>query len=193
MKKTTNQRLSTLDLVYIAVGAALIAICSWISVPLTVPFTLQTFAVFFLLTLFGGKRGTLSVLVYILLGAVGLPVFSGMQGGIGVLAGNTGGYILGFVLTGLIFWGAEALFGKSAVSQLAALTLGLAVCYLFGTLWFMLYTHTFNAAGFAGEARYFAGTRLEKYLRRSLHGMTDEKFEELTGRLNARLKTVARR
>ena len=150
MKKTTNQRLSTLDLVYIAVGAALIAICSWISVPLTVPFTLQTFAVFFLLTLFGGKRGTLSVLVYILLGAVGLPVFSGMQGGIGVLAGNTGGYILGFLLTGLIFWGAEALFGKSAVSQLAALTLGLAVCYLFGTVWFLvLYTRTKGAVSIA--------------------------------------------
>ena len=61
-------------MVYIAVFAVLIAICSWISIPTTVPFTLQTFAVFLAVGVLGGKRGSLSVLIYILLGAVGIPV-----------------------------------------------------------------------------------------------------------------------
>ena len=126
------------DLAYMAVCAALIAVCSWISIPATVPFTLQTFAVFCVLGLLGGKRGTVSVLVYILLGAVGLPVFSGFQGGVGALLGTTGGYIVGFIFIGLIVWGAERLFGQKLAVRIAAMLVGLAVCYAFGTAWFML-------------------------------------------------------
>ena len=127
----------TLDMAFIALGAALIAICSWLSIPLTVPVTLQTFAVFFIVTLLGGKRGTASVLVYILLGAAGVPVFAGFSSGIGVLFGNTGGYILGFLLIGLIAWGFEKWLGKNYFVQTAALLLGLLCCYAFGTAWFM--------------------------------------------------------
>ena len=76
----------TLALVYIAICAGFIAICSWISIPTAVPFTMQTFAVFFAVGFLGGKRGTAAVLIYILLGAVGLPVFSGFTGGLGVLS-----------------------------------------------------------------------------------------------------------
>ncbi len=130
-------RMGTLELAYIAFGAALMAICSWISIPMAVPFTLQTFAVFFVLQVLGGKAGTLSVLVYILMGALGLPVFSGFAGGMGVLFGNTGGYILGFVFVGLIYMGAEKLAENKAVVRVTALVLGLAVCYTFGTAWFM--------------------------------------------------------
>ena len=65
-----SNRRKTLDLTYIAIGAALISVCSWISIPGAVPFTLQTFAVFSVLLLLGGKRGTLSILTYILLGAI---------------------------------------------------------------------------------------------------------------------------
>ena len=67
----------TYDLVYVALFAVLIAICAWISVPTTVPFTLQTFGIFLTVGLLGGKRGSMAVLVYILLGAAGIPVFSG--------------------------------------------------------------------------------------------------------------------
>ena len=126
-----------LDLVYIAIGAALIAICSWISIPTAVPFTLQTFAVFFVLLALGGERGTLATLVYVLLGAVGVPVFAGFSGGIGVLLGNTGGYIIGFLLTGLIYILFTKFFKKNIVMKVIALVLGLAVCYAFGTAWFM--------------------------------------------------------
>ena len=130
-------RMRSLDLVYISIGAALIAICSWISIPTAVPFTLQTFAVFFILLLLGGKRGTFAILIYVLLGAVGLPVFAGFKGGIGILFGNTGGYIWGFLLSGLIYCLFTKLFTKSKMIKVAALVLGLVVCYAFGTAWFM--------------------------------------------------------
>ncbi len=133
----TDSQIKTTDLVYVAIGAALIVICSWISIPTAVPFTLQTFSVFTVLSLLGGRRGTLSILVYILMGAVGIPVFSGFKGGVGVLFGNTGGYILGFLLTGLIFILFERFFGTKTVSVIVALLLGLALCYAFGTAWFM--------------------------------------------------------
>ena len=126
-----------LDLVYVAIGAALIAICSWISIPTAVPFTLQTFAVFFVLLALGGERGTLATLVYVLLGAVGVPVFAGFSGGIGVLLRNTGGYIIGFLFTGLIYILFTKFFKKNIVMKVVALVLGLAVCYAFGTAWFM--------------------------------------------------------
>ena len=135
VKKKT--KLQVTDLAYIAMGASLIAICSWISIPTTVPFTLQTFAVFFVLLLLGGERGTLATLVYVLLGAVGVPVFSGFSGGIGVLLGNTGGYILGFLFVGLIYMLFMKIFKKNIYIKIAALVLGLLVCYVFGTAWFM--------------------------------------------------------
>ena len=94
----TKRKMKTIDLAYMALGAVIIAVCSWISIPTVVPFTLQTFAVFSVLGLLGGKRGTISVLIYILLGAVGVPVFAGFSGGFGVILGPTGGYIVGFLL-----------------------------------------------------------------------------------------------
>ena len=86
-------------MVYISFFAIVIAIGSWISIPTMIPFTLQTFAVFITVGILGGKRGAAAVSLYILLGVVGIPVFAGFKGGIGVLLGNTGGYILGFLLT----------------------------------------------------------------------------------------------
>ena len=77
MSTVTATKTKTYDLAYVAVFAVLIAICSWISIPMTVPFTLQTFGVFMAVGVLGGKRGSLAVLVYILLGAIGVPVFAG--------------------------------------------------------------------------------------------------------------------
>ena len=139
---------NTLDLVYTALGAVLIAVCSWISIPTTVPFTMQTFAVFFVLLALGGKRGTMSILVYILLGAVGMPVFAQFASGMGVLLGSTGGYIVGFLFTGLIYWFAAGIFGKKRWVQIASLLVGTAVLYAFGTAWFLLfYARTGQAVG----------------------------------------------
>lgn len=129
--------LQTIDLAYVAVCAALMAVCSWISIPAAVPFTLQTFAVFCSLGLLGGKRGTAAILVYLLLGALGVPVFAGFSGGVGVLFGTTGGYLLGFILMGLTYWIGERLNRGSLGVRIATMLLGLLLCYAFGTAWFM--------------------------------------------------------
>ena len=140
----------TLDLAYIAIGAALISICSWISIPTAVPFTLQTFAVFAVLLLIGGKRGIMSILTYIVMGAVGLPVFSGFTGGMGSLLGKTGGYILGFLLTGVIYFLFTKFLSEKLLVEILALVLGLLVCYAFGTGWFMyIYMRDTGAVGLA--------------------------------------------
>jgi biotin transport system substrate-specific component len=128
----------TKDIALIALFTALLAVCSWISVPTAIPFTMQTFGVFLTIGLLGGKRGTAAILTYLLLGAVGLPVFSGFTGGIGHILGPTGGYILGFILTALLMWLAEALMGKSLKVLAASMVAGLIICYAFGTAWFII-------------------------------------------------------
>ena len=118
-----------------ALFAAMMALCAWIGIPLghTV-FTMQTFGVLLALGILGGKRGTISILCYLLLGAAGLPVFSGFRGGIGAILGPTGGYLWGFLATGLVFWSLEKW------SRPLAMIAGIAVCYACGTIWYMTYT-----------------------------------------------------
>lgn len=127
-----------LSMVYCSLFAIIIALCSYITIPVVIPFTLQTLGVFIALELLGGKKGTFSVLLYLLLGAVGAPVFSGFRGGIGVLLSNTGGYIVGFVFLAMIYWLITALLGKRLYARILGMTLGLLVCYIFGTLWFAI-------------------------------------------------------
>lgn len=128
---------------------ALIAICSWISIPLgEVPFTLQTFAIFLAIGLLGGKLGTISVVAYVLLGAIGVPVFAGFTGGFGIIMGTTGGYIIGFIFTALEMWLAERIFGKKPLVSIISMIIGLLICYAVGTVWFMvIYTHNTGAVG----------------------------------------------
>jgi len=147
MKKWNKS--ATYDVVFCALFAALMAVCSWISIPAAVPFTLQTFAVFLSVALLGGKRGTIAVVVYVLLGAVGLPVFAGFTGGVGVLLSSVGGYILGFIASALVMWAITSRFGDKRWTLLAAMIAGLFVCYLFGTAWFVVvYTRTKGAMSF---------------------------------------------
>ncbi len=136
--KAGHAGLNTRDAAMIAICAAVMAVCSWISIPAAVPFTMQTFGVFLAVGLLGGKNGTLAVFVYLLLGAAGLPVFSGFAGGIGHLFGATGGYIIGFVFSALLMWLMEWLLGKSMKVLVLSMISGLLVCYAFGTAWFMI-------------------------------------------------------
>ena len=122
--------------------AALTAICAWISIPvLDIAFTMQTFAVFLTLSVLGGKWGTVSIGMYLLLGFLGLPVFAGFGSGVSVLLGPSGGFLWGFFAAGITFWALERL--KAA----AAMMVSLAVCYLCGCLWFSAWA---GGAGFAG-------------------------------------------
>lgn len=136
------------ELAFTALMAVMIAVCSWISIPTTVPFTLQTFGIFCAVGLLGGKRGTFAVLVYIILGAVGVPVFAGFSGGVGVLFGSTGGYILGFLLSAIAYWIITMAFGDKLPVMIIAMAVGLLVCYAFGTAWFMfVYAKNTGAIG----------------------------------------------
>lgn len=148
---TLNKRYSkTAFLVLCGLFAALITICSYITIPLPftpVPINLGLLGVFLAGGLLGKKYGTISVLVYIIMGAAGLPVFSGFQGGLGVLAGPTGGFLLGYIAAAFIA-GIIADHSRSAESSrklalyTSALSLGTIVCYIFGTLWFMFLMKT---------------------------------------------------
>lgn len=141
MREKSVSRLRTLDLAYIALFAAFTTACAWVSVPVPkpfVPFTMQTFALFAALMTLGGRRGLYTIIVYLLLGAVGLPVFTGFRGGLGVLLGTTGGYLIGFVALALAYWLLTAKFGDSLPIRIAGCTLGLALCYTFGTAWFLI-------------------------------------------------------
>lgn len=150
MVTMTAAKSKTYDMVYIAVFAVLMAICSWISIPTAVPFTLQTFGVFLAIGVLGGRKGSLAVLVYILLGAIGVPVFAGFTGGIGILLRNTGGYIIGFLFSALAMWAMEMLFGKKPWVLALSMAVGLTVCYAFGTAWFMVvYAKDAGAIGLA--------------------------------------------
>ena len=145
---TASTRLRTRYLTHVALFAVLMAVCAWITIPMTVPFTLQIFAVFAALATLGGRRGTYAVAVYLLLGAVGLPVGAGFQGGLGWLLGTTGGYIVGFLCIALIYWLMTAKLGESLPVSIAACVLGLAVCYVFGTIWFIaVYARTTGPVG----------------------------------------------
>ena len=147
-----NNKLSVRDMALVALGAALIAVCSWISVPSPlpsgVPFTLQTFAVCLLAALYGWRKGLWTVVCYLLLGAVGLPVFAGFKGGIGALLGVTGGYLVGFLFTALVIGLAADRLGRKLPVLLIAMVLGLALCYAFGTVWFLrVYTSSKGPMG----------------------------------------------
>ena len=136
---SAKRAFSVRRMAYIAVMTVVLCICAWITVPFTVPFTMQTFGVLAALLLLGGRDGTAAIGLYLLLGLVGLPVFSGFSGGVGRLIGPTGGYLVGFLFTGL----AHMLTGpgiekRRYPARIALLFAEYILCYIFGTLWFMV-------------------------------------------------------
>lgn len=140
----------TYDIVQIAFGIVFMVICSWISIPFLVPFTLQTLGVFTVAEILGGKKASVAVALYLLLGAFGLPLYAGFTGGIGVLAGIKGGYLAGFLLTALFMWATERKAAGSRKLRLLFMGLGLLCCYGAGTLWFVaVYSATVAPVGTA--------------------------------------------
>ena len=139
--------LTVQDMALVAVFTAIIAVCSFIQIGIgPVPFTLPPVGVFVAAGVLGTKRGTLSVIVYILLGAIGIPVFAG-SGGVGVIAGPTGGYIIGFVLTALIIGLITQLIKTESATlgmliSVVAMILGDVACFVIGTIQFMIVSGT---------------------------------------------------
>ncbi len=124
------------EMTRIALMVCVITICSWLTIPVAVPFTLQTFAVFCTLLLLGGRYGLATIVLYVFMGCVGLPVFSGFRGGIAHIVGPTGGYIIGFIFMAAFYLLFEPLIRKSGKLRLPVLAGGLLLCYLTGTVWF---------------------------------------------------------
>ncbi len=148
MTETRNKprRSISYDITVIAISAALITICSWISIQIgPVPVTLQTLAVLAVLLTAGGRRGTIAIAVYLALGAVGVPVFAGFKGGPAAIVGPTGGFLVGFLDAALIFWLLEKIvFGKLMTTPSKKLIFGIVnsvifeiVMYIVGVIWFM--------------------------------------------------------
>lgn len=143
-----KQKLTTAEISYAALSIALITVCSWLSIPLSIPFTFQTFAVCLVAALLGVRLGLVSVICYILLGMIGAPVFAGFRGGFDVLLGTTGGYIIGFLFTALTVGLAAERLGRKLPVLLISMAAGLLLCYAFGTTWFMVvYTRNSGTVG----------------------------------------------
>ena len=126
----------TIQMAEIALMSAVICVLAPIAIPVPmspVPISPATFVVYLTAVLLGTKKGTVSVLVYLLLGMVGLPVFSGFSGGIGVLLGPTGGYLIGYLPCALVI----GMLIKRGFRSIPSMVLGTLVCYLFGTIWFL--------------------------------------------------------
>ena len=124
------------ELTEIALFAALLCVSSFVYIPLPVPITMQTLVMFSALFILGGRGGSIAVFVYILLGALGLPVFSGFSGGISRLFDATGGYILGMLLASLLWWLLDTLLPKKELFKIINSGAALLAIYTFGTLWF---------------------------------------------------------
>lgn len=153
-KKAESPRRKYLrDICYIALFAAVLTVCSWIAIPISeISITLQTMGVCMAAGFLGWKRGTLCVLAYILLGVCCVPVFSGFKNFYALIASASAGYVIGFIFTALIVGIATDklhLIGERHTSKVkvqilqlvvlaAAMIVGVAVCYFFGTLWFMV-------------------------------------------------------
>lgn len=127
---------NTKNTIFSALGIVFLVISSWITVPSAIPFTMQTFAVAFLSAFLGAKNGAMAIASYILLGIIGIPVFSGFQSGASIILGATGGYTLGFIPFSLITGALYKKLGKSYFSIIFAMLSGLFSCYIFGTLWY---------------------------------------------------------
>jgi biotin transport system substrate-specific component len=148
----TQERQKLRAMIIAALFAAIIGIFAQITIPLPlVPITGQTLAIGLAATILGSRYGTLSVLLYILMGAVGIPVFSGFSGGFSVIVGPTGGFIIGFIPTAfLIGWYLEKTSFKF-VHAMVANTIGMFITLIFGTVWLKI------AAGLSWPAAFASG------------------------------------
>lgn len=159
-KKKDRRTSATYNICITAMFVAIITVCAWLAIPISaISITLQTMAVCFAAALLGWKRGLVAVAAYILLGLVGVPVFSKFQSGVGVLAGVTGGYIIGFLFTALIVGVVSDVLKKFvsnkiliAVFLALAMIVGVAICYAFGTGWYVIVYGMKNAEGITVSA-----------------------------------------
>ena len=131
--------MKTKSLVTVAFFVAFICILAPFSLYVgTIPITLGLFAVCLSSALLGGKKGVIAVLIYLLIGAIGVPVFAGFLGGVQVLFRHTGGYLWGYIPCALVVgFGCERFSFRGHIPLFV--TLGVVMCNLLGTIWYMTY------------------------------------------------------
>lgn len=129
------------EIAIISLAASMICVLSPISIPIgDIPISLATFIIYLFASILGPKKATISVCIYILVGIIGIPVFSSYRAGINVIVGVTGGYIIGYLplafLTGLFSYK----FKKQIWMYPVGMIIGTICCYLIGTVWYMVNT-----------------------------------------------------
>lgn len=132
--------MKTKNLILCALFAAITAVLSQIAIPLPftpVPINLATFSVFLAGGLLGAGRGAVSQAVYVLVGAVGVPVFAQFTGGLGIIAGPTGGYLVGYIAAALLTGFLLLRLPRTIWGHMLAMAIGMLSCYALGTAWFM--------------------------------------------------------
>lgn len=156
-----NNKITTKELTLIGLMTAITCILGPLSIPLpfsVVPISFTNLAIYFTVFLLGWKKGTVSYLIYLLIGLVGVPVFSGFSGGVGKIAGPTGGYLAGFLLLAIISGIFIEKFRGKIYMYAIGMVLGLAITYLFGTAWLSLQLDlTFTEGLFMGVIPYIPG------------------------------------
>lgn len=137
------------DITFAAVGVALLSVSAWVTLPIgPVPFTLQTMALAFLLVGVGRTQALLAVLVYLALGGLGLPLFSGMRGGVAMLFGPTGGFLVGFAVAAVLAWFVRGAVRASTARDVAIVVGMIACSYGIGWAWLMVSAHMGALAAF---------------------------------------------
>lgn len=137
MAKTRRLKISVKSMVTVSMNIALLAVSSWITVPFSVNFTLQTLAVFIICGTFSLPISILSIMLYLVLGFIGVPMFSAFGSGISALIGPTGGYLLGFLTVPLVI-NALRTRTKSHVLRIISMLSALLLLYVIGALWYWL-------------------------------------------------------
>lgn len=153
----------TMSITIIALMTAILCVLAPISIPIsTVPISMGTFAVYLCATILGPKKGVVCVLIYLLLGAIGLPVYAGGAAGVGVIAGPTGGYLVGFLFLAFFTGWFSYHFANKAIILCLGMIIGTLLCYLIGTIWlgFSLHLGTWESL-MAGVIPFIPGDILK--------------------------------
>lgn len=155
MKKSFN----VYQIVFIGIMSAIICILGPLSFPIgVIPISFTNLAIYFVLYILGMKKGTISYIIYMLIGLAGIPVFSGFSGGPSKLLGPTGGYLIGFMFMSLIAGFFIDKFFDKWYLCIIGMVLGTAVCYVFGTIWLSYQANmSIGAALFAGVIPFIPG------------------------------------
>lgn len=168
-----NSKLSIQDMCMIGMFTAIIVIMAQISIPMPmgVPMTMQTFAITLAAIVMGAKNSTIASLIYVLLGAIGVPVFANFSGGVGIVVGATGGFIMTFPIMALIIGLGADFYKKNRAWLIVGILVGTVVNYIGGTLWYCFVTGNGFMAGLAGCVLPFIPTAIIKAVLAVIVGM----------------------